>query len=203
MQVDLNYLRAEKAEEMSLAYRHGIKQCDALRTEKYDNAVILPGKKFEDGRIYIGLGGVIDQGGNFVEISKHANYFGGFYEADCFRKSEKTVVYCGLFINHWGHFLIDIVPRLWYALEADERVDEYVLIYYGGAEENLLLEGNFMEFFKLLGIAEKVTVLNEPVRYRRVIIPQLSYSYGDTDRPYGSTVEKYYSKKYIDTFNHM
>ena len=39
-------------------------------------------------------------------------------------KDEK-VVYCGYLVNHWGHFLIEAVTRLWYFMERDATIDVY------------------------------------------------------------------------------
>ena len=41
--------------------------------------------------------------------------------------------------------------------------------------ENRELKGNFKEFLQLLGVYEKIEIINKPTRYKEVIIPELGY----------------------------
>lgn len=104
-------------------------------------------------------------------------------------------------MEHWGHFLLEVTPRLWYALEEKEYIDEYVFV--GSEGEDQYFQGNALEFLNLLGLGDKIKVLNEPVKYDRVIVPQLSYF---TNIPCGLNqyyMENYYSLKYIQMFDHV
>ena len=57
------------------------------------------------------------------------------YETDDVKIVEKVVVYCGFFMEHWGHFLLEVTLRLWYALEEKEYIDEYVFLGLEGEDK--------------------------------------------------------------------
>lgn len=199
MRTDFDYLRKGKAEEMSSMYRQGIKKCDELCVEEYNDAIILPGKR--PGNLSVikkPLGGVVDKAGEFVKASKDSIFTGGIYEVATLHESNKSVMYCGYFKHHWGHFLVDNVPRLWYVLERQKEIDEYIMIDLEGS--HLTLKGNFLEFFEMLGISDKVRILTVPTKFKCVIIPQLAYRRTAFCKSCG---ESYYSQKYIQTFEYV
>ena len=84
---------------------------------------------------------------------------------------DEKVVYCGYLINHWGHFLIEAVTRLWYFMENDTTIDKYVFFIEENA--NREITGNYLEFLKLLKIWDKLEIINTPTTYREVIVPEL------------------------------
>ena len=52
------------------------------------------------------------------------------------------MVFCGYFINHWGHFLVEAVSRLWYFIQEDNtQIDKYVFVV--GENEHRILKGNY------------------------------------------------------------
>lgn len=195
MEVEVSYLRKQKAEEMLSVFRSGIPKMDDLRVEECNNAVILPGKYSDDSFTYL-LGGVLDQYGNFVKLSENVEYFGGKYEPEEVKVSDKTVVYCGYWNLHWGHFLVDIVPRLWWILDAEKDVDEYIILVN---KKDQIISGNVKEFFELLGISNKIIMLSEAIQYKCIIVPQLSYHYGRIEN--SCVVGRYYSSQYIRVFD--
>ena len=83
------------------------------------------------------------------------------------------MVYCGYLVNHWGHFLVEAVTRLWYALEQDETVDKYV--FFLDEHQEREIKGNYREFFQLLKIWDKLEIINTPTTYREVIVPEISF----------------------------
>lgn len=95
---------------------------DSLFVHKYDNAIILPNKNLGPP---FGIGGVRDSTGEFVKESGSSEssdiYYGGDYEIDesSIETSDYDVVYFGLFFKHWGHFLVDLVTRMWYVCKSD------------------------------------------------------------------------------------
>lgn len=103
---------------------------------------------------------------------------------------DEKVVFCGYMISQWGHFLIETVPRLWYCLQEDERIDHYVFILENESQRQV--EGNYLEFLRLLGIADKCVFINQPTRYRTVIVPELSYSR-----------TQYFTDQYRETFQYV
>ena len=101
--IEYKYLRPEKA-------RHLKQRADAAFPETkvnyntYDDATILPLKKCLDGEVLFGYGGVKDSQDKFIEASGIVARFWGSYPTDDVEIRNETVVYCGLFMQHWGHF---------------------------------------------------------------------------------------------------
>lgn len=135
-----------------------------------ENAVILP-TKFTKERSW-GLGGVIDKYGQFVEMSGIPFHYGGSYEYydDEILYFDETIIFISVIPNHWGHFLADVVGRLWYCIDAKEKF-RIAYTSYGFNRGKIL--GTFLEFFELLGInKESLILIDKPMKYKRVIIPE-------------------------------
>lgn len=174
----LDYVYPSKAKAIAEA-RDKFRKVDSAIVETYDNATILPAVNFDDYDVSHGRGGVIDENGNYVELSKQKARVQGYYDPSEYGivESNETVVYCGFFNKAWGHFLTEVVSRLWYALKNDESVDAYVFI--DSLDGNKKFSGNYLEFLKLLGIADKVRIINKPTQFKKVIIPEEGLVYND------------------------
>ena len=135
------------------------------------NGIVLPRKQTDSGPMW-GLGGVCDGNNQFVELSAYDGGWathGGVYEWQNENHMDCDVVYFGLFFRHWGHFLIDLLGRLWYY--AQNRDCGVKLAFIG--EE--VPQGNYLEVFSLLGIhPEDMIHVTEPTRFRNVIVPEFS-----------------------------
>lgn len=163
---------------------------DSLFVHKYDNAIILPNKNLGPP---FGIGGVRDSTGEFVKESGSSEssdiYYGGDYEIDesSIETSDYDVVYFGLFFKHWGHFLVDLVTRMWYVCKSD--IANIQGIAYIGYE----MDGNYSEFMKYLVGGGKIKLIHvtKPTCFHSVIVP----------RP--STDKDFYSDAYLDIFNRV
>ena len=153
--------------------------------------IILP-RKFIGKDPMWGLGGVCDKSNIFAEISA---YHGGWIEQggsyDYPIEDEKyckgTVIYMGLFFKHWGHFLMDLIPRLWYPAIYPIFNDQVKVAYIGEEEP----EGNYLEFLNLVGIkSEQLIHITQPTRFEKVIVPAYSC------RPC-----IWYTEEYVNLFN--
>lgn len=147
---------------------------EELRCEKFHNAVLLPCKTIDGKK----KAGVVDENGNYVALSAFealspVDCWGGAYELKGEPKLvEENVMYMGRFWKHWGHFIMDLVSRLWYAIE----VDKTIKIAYDGADE---ISGNYLEFMRLAGIdKDRFIRVDEPTRFASVIVPEVSYKPG-------------------------
>lgn len=183
--INYDFLRKKKAKV--LEYWH---ETAAPKTNNIQiwtgTGYILPARK--DSEIPFGRGGVVDQNRIFIDTSSIANRFGGPYDFTNVEYIDKKVVYCGYLVNHWGHFLIEAVARLWYVLEHDQTVDQYIfVIEENGSRE---IKGNYKEFFQLLGIWDKISLVNKPTQYREIIVPELGYRW-----------RRAYSEKYLSIFS--
>ncbi|HIE8920411.1 glycosyltransferase 61 family protein [Klebsiella variicola] len=153
-------------------------------------SIILPCRKNYKPKSW-GLGGVVDSNGNFIHDSGlYMNWisFGGVYNYDasdlCYEN--KNVIWFGFFYKHWGHFLLDFVSRMWYLIDHYKGED----IVYVSHEH--IIDSNYLEFFKLLGIDEsKIRRVSHPTRFNNIIIPEYSKS------------ESYYNEKYALLFKHI
>ena len=181
------YLRKQKAAYISKMEKQDFPKIEQLKSDSYHNATILPLKRSDEKPLVFGLGGVVDTNNMYIEDSAVKGRVEYAYNYDYFDYFDEKVVFCGYLINHWGHFLTETAPRLWYALENDESIDKYVFFVEEGIDREPV--GNFQEFLQLLGIYDKIQVINKPTRYRSVIVPQLSYKR-----------REYYSQRFKDIF---
>ena len=107
---------------------------------------------------------------------------------------DKEVVYLGQLKNHWGHFIIDSISRLWFALQDPSK---YTYVYLGTAlyigEE---IHKNIYEFLRLFGIDKsQILYITKPTIFRKVIIPEMSYTPNiEWHREYLDTVYKVVDK---------
>lgn len=160
-----------------------------MEVQKVPCGIVLPKTDTENGPRW-GLGGVCDEHNEFVALSAYDGGWashGGKYEWEDEESVDCDAVYFGVFFHHWGHFLIDLIGRLWYfAKNRSSRVKLAIL-----GEE--MPRGNFLEFFSLLGIAEEdILLIRKPTRFRHVIVPEFSCKSCE-----------WYSSEYVSIFDTM
>lgn len=168
--LDLRYLRPKKAAALKRWHEGNLEVRETLEVWHGEKATILPLRK--DSRVQFGLGGVVDKDGNYVELSAIPDRVQFAYDFHNAEFRDEKVVYCGYMINHWGHFLIEAVCRLWYFLEQDNTVDKY--IFFLEENEEREIRGNYREFLQLLGIWDKLEFINKPITFREVLVPELA-----------------------------
>ena len=138
-------------------------------------ATVLPRKNQEKSPVW-GLGGVIDSSGKFVDESRYKNgwsQFGGAYDYDKGKVSclDEDVIWGGVSIKHWGHFLIDFMTRVWYPALYDPRKK---ILYVANKKD--VIEGNFAELLDLMGIPkERLIKVSVPTAFKSITIPEISY----------------------------
>ena len=191
--INYNYTRPKKAEILRRYHNQNsdkkpFYEKTQLITESYQNATILPLKRFSEDTLLFGRGGVVDCNKNYVDMSAIERRVQFSYEfSNPIIKNEK-VVYCGFLVNHWGHFLVEAVARLWYFLENDNTVDKYV--FFISENEEREIKGNYKEFLQLLGIWNKLEIINKPTQYKEVLVPELGYKW-----------RTFFSQHYKNIFN--
>ena len=184
---NFDYLRPLKAAHLKSWYDKPFECRKDLQVFHYENATILPLKRFSEDNVMFGRGGVLDSNGKYIEISAIEARVQGAYRVEDVDKQDKKVVYCGYLVNQWGHFLVEGVARLWYYLKSDDTIDKYV--FFIDENETRDIKGNYKEFLELLGVWDKTEIINKPTQYREVVIPELSRKR-----------RIYYSQEYNDTF---
>lgn len=146
-----------------------------LKVNIVERGIILPARKI--GGTW--KGGVCDSDLNFVSgFSRTKNNSGGgfrtmlsIYPVD--RKEivelDEDVIFGGVLIGRFGHFMIECLSRLWYVLQHPELQLKILFV----AED---YKSWFNEFFRLMGLdAERIVYVKQPTQCRSVIVPEQSY----------------------------
>lgn len=186
--VDYRYLRPKKAAALKEWYDSPFLLRSDLTVWSGKNATVLPLRKVPEDGFLFGRGGVVDEEGGYVPLSAIERRVQLAYPFETPEYRDQKVVYCGYMVNHWGHFLVEAVARLWYFLEQDPTVDRYV--FFLNENEQREIRGNYRMFLELLGVWDKVDFISRPVTYREVIVPELAFQ-----------CRSYYSPKFLDIYN--
>ena len=187
-QIDYSYLRPKKAAWLKRMYATPFEKKETLALWQGRNATVLPLRELDDADLLFGRGGVVDENGEYIPLSGIETRIMRSYPFENPVYQDEKVVYCGYLVNHWGHFLVEAVTRLWYVLEQDPTVDKYV--FFVDENEERTVKGNFRKFFELLKIWDKLELVSTPTTYREVIVPQIAFQ-----------CMKYYSPKFLAIFD--
>ncbi|MDD4556571.1 MAG: glycosyltransferase 61 family protein [Alphaproteobacteria bacterium] len=169
---------------------------DLASIEKVNNAYILPAKRVSGTKNSFYLGGIVDSNKKFVPLSAHLREKkeGSLHKAYAFDKKttkfeNKKVIYGGFFNNHFGHFLVETVSRLWYWLEHQEENLDIVFIQ----AKNKKTPPQIWEFLEILGISKnKIRILEEITQFREIIIPSQA-----------TIIKSAYNEKFINIYQAM
>ena len=143
----------------------------------YENVVITITQGFMCDSILNERNDLVTAYSNWVDISQIApsdlipeqeiNY-------KSINKLSETVIYAGIMVDHFGHFIIDTLNRLWYFIKYNDQKHKIVFTHYKYKEYSS--RPSFQnEFLKLLGIpTERVLVIDEPTFFEKVIVPKQS-----------------------------
>ena len=146
---------------------------DKLSVSCVDNCFVVPFQSTPTGSPY-GNGGCYDDQLNYVKSS--GTYAENLLvepesvnDAECDYVDE-TVIYAGYFIKHWGHFIVDFLPRMWWP--ALHYNGEKIIYLKNG---DAAIDGNFMEMLKIFGIdPDKIKAIEKSTKFKKVIIPELA-----------------------------
>ena len=160
----------------------------ALEVQEVKNAIILPPRyKGADGECE---GGVCDEQFHFIAgLNRNApDHPGGWFSVwgsytlpqQEILQSEETVIFGGVLIEHFGHFILECLGRLWYILKNRERNERIVFIAIGNVKPY------FYSFFELLDMEkERIQIIRCPMQFSSVIIPDESvHSWHDYTNEY-------------------
>lgn len=145
-----------------------------LQVFEYERGIVLPRVQVTDGPKW-GLGGVCDQNNQFAEVSFYDGGWakhGGYYDWEEEEYFDEEVVYMGLFLSHWGHFLVDLTGRMWFLQQLAKTQIDFKVAYVG--EETI--KGNNLAFLNLLGVKEEQLVhVTRPTRFKKVYVPEKAF----------------------------
>ncbi len=156
-----------------------------------DNGIMLPARPKVGGKAGEMEGGVCDSDLKFV-----AGYFRGAgslrsayeVERETIEHLDEDVIYGGVVVGHFGHFMAECLVKLWYVIQHPELKHRVaVLISSGGRkpwQESL---------YELMGIpAERIIYVERPTQFRSIIVPD------------ESLVEwKHFFKEYLIPYHYM
>jgi hypothetical protein len=144
-------------------------------------------------------GGVTDSSLNFIPLSltkrvsppnffcKQEDWFCGANHGSKppFPYCDQDVVFIGALPDHYGHFILEGLARLWPFLEAGKR---NLTAVYISESPNL----KFLDFFSLFGLnPDQLLRIESPTKFRMVIVPEQSVRLHDFYHPlYKDTVDK-------------
>lgn len=179
MAYNLKYINEVERADFQKIADTDYKKTDALKVEYLNRGIILPVKRTRyNAKI---RGGVLNENGQFVELSRDNMSSeimeGGYAVEEDITYDNRIVLYMGLYKKHWGYFLTFIITRLWYLLELEDISNIYITYTLSGEHGwNDRIEGNFLEFFELLGIPkDHLIMVQEPTRFKQVIVPEHSF----------------------------
>lgn len=167
-----------------------------LEIQKIPFGIILPFSL--DNR-----GGVCHSDGSFIENSKYCGDWlklGGKYSfvtKNCATRNEK-VIFLGFCVEHWGHFLVDCLGRSW--ILCSEKYKDYKLVFL--LKHGKKLNGQFLEFFTLLGIgSNRFIYLEEPTKFSEVLVPECVYLHAQENSHYkeafNKIIENFHSERSV------
>jgi len=143
----------------------------ALNLEIHENCYMLPLRKRVLTHV-VYEGGILDSNKNFIETAKmlpNRIYNGYDFDSKTVNYDDREVIFAGYFLNHWGHFILEHVSRLWYFL--NEKDTSLPIVYLGDRK----LQGSYLEFFELLGInADRLVWVDKITKFRKIHIPDVS-----------------------------
>lgn len=151
-------------------------------------------KKYNPENTIFGAGGVIEKNGKYVDISAQKAYgmrqrIAGVYDISdsLIASSNESVIYMNYFIHQWGHYLLDVIGRLWYAL----REKKLKIVYTCYTDRQDEINGNYLELLNLLGIPkDRLLLINKPTAFKKIIVPESAIYPG-----------KYYTNEYKQMFD--
>ena len=144
-----------------------------LGAKTIDNGIILPANPNFKKR-----GGVCDGDFKFVagllrgaSSKGWGNILSGYVvERDQLEHSDEEVIFGGVMMGHFGHFISECLIRLWYVIEHPEMNNRiaFIVTVRGKKEFHYVL-------FELMGIPrERVVFVERPTQFKSVIVPDVS-----------------------------
>ena len=144
-------------------------------------------------------GGVTDSSLNFVPLSltkrvsppnfscEQEDWFCGANPSagPSFPYCDQDVVFIGALPDHYGHFILEGVARLWPFLEVGKKNLKAVYI-----SENPNVK--FLDFFSLFGLSpDQLIRIESPTKFKKVIVPEQSIRLHDFYHPlYKDTIDR-------------
>ena len=95
----------------------------------------------------------------------------------------REAIYAGAYYDVYGHFLLECLQRLWWAMEHPDL--PIVWMAPLGADEDgpLQLSGWQRDMLDVVGITNEILILARPTRFEVLHVPDAGYKYADWSHP--------------------
>ncbi len=162
------------------------------------NGIILPARRMQSERFKFD-GGVVDENYNFVAglIRKKPKRLSNWelnhtvYKPESYKKIEETVIFGGVAVTHFGHFLLDGMTRLWYYLQNPEAKKYRLAIILIPLWKSYAW---IYDFLSMLDIKrENIIIVDEPTQFSNIVIPDES----------AHTMDGIFTKEYMVPFKYL
>lgn len=148
-----------------------------LQVIEEKNAYVLPPMFGTEDTAWF-IGGVLNSNREYIEESAQRAYgekdrvYGKYeFEENNVNYIDEEVIYFNFYLSQWGHYLLDVIGRLWYIIKHKKCKIVYTTDIHG----NNYIKNNFLQLLKLLGINEdRLIFINEVTKFKKVIIPETS-----------------------------
>ena len=134
---------------------------------------ILPYEPLENA---VGLGGIVDAEGKFIEESFiHRGAGNSYIPEKKVRYCPKTVIYLGMLVHVWGHCLTDNLKRMWF-LKSNFFMENFknCQIVYVKAGKGII--PNFARLLEILEIKpDRLVEIDKPTKFKKIILPDESF----------------------------
>lgn len=180
MQDSVIYLSDDEKESYLNIINKNWENKNDLKVETAENALVLPFKADSENPIFGLYGaGILDQNGNEIPIAvlkqnelNRSKVYDDFDNSNI-RIVDKTAVFLGYYIGHFGHFLVESTSRLWYCLNNINPDYDYIFIPVTGYDFNFKPGNDFLELFGFRD--NQIKFIQEPTRYKKIIIPEQAW----------------------------
>lgn len=152
-----------------------------------------------------GLGGIIDNQGNFVNGSSTIGGQGGIYNMSAeVRKNSETVVFLGLFAPAWGHDITVNLQKLWFldseVFKTSFKNCRIVFMPWkhavGEGYHYIYQKKSFQRVLEILGIdPDSLYPIIRPTQFERIILPDNSF--------YTKDSRIFFTQEYRDTIEQL
>ena len=149
-----------------------------------DKGIILPAVPIQKNDPYRCRGGVCDSDLKFVAgyNNQPPDQKNGAYcldeaypiDRNKIEQSNEEVIFGGILVCHFGHFLTDCLARMWYAVRHrdDRRKFVFLMLKTSQLQE---LKNWVYQIFDLLGVPEdRLVILEKPTQFAKIVVPEQS-----------------------------
>lgn len=167
-------MRSKKAQIYRKLYDEYEDRTGTLNVKSFSNVIISPKHRISDN-VYANL----DVPDNFVvdDCNLAAEIIPGkdYLNKKISNGNGGCIIYGGYFRTVWGHFLMNSLARLWVINneEFSDKIDKIVFCVL--PDESKEIKGNYLECFKLLGVADKIKLITADTYFENIIIPELGW----------------------------